>query len=151
MMLAWMHAACLTATSTPAATLCLTFCKTASDYLYVLIVITWYDTPAIIFEHYATATSFFTNRHPKTIDIRNRFAGLINQSIVPLRFPLKPVRTKDPHCCPSSTPHHSLAKRSFSSPFNTLHLLSPLPLLGRCCPNINITCGFNASTYCHQC
>ncbi len=38
--LAWMHVACLTATSPPAATLCLTFCKTASDYLYVLKVIT---------------------------------------------------------------------------------------------------------------
>lgn len=40
----------------------------------------WYDTPAITFEHYATATSYFMKHPPKTIDVHNHFAGLINQS-----------------------------------------------------------------------
>ena len=63
-------------------------------------------TLAITFEYYATATSYFTKQRLKTFDCM-RSLRRFNQSIVPSRFPLKPVRGEDPHCCPSLTPHHA--------------------------------------------
>lgn len=53
-------------------------------------------------------------------------ANLIRTSVV---FALNPGRANGPQCCPSLTPHHSLATQRFSPPFNTLRFI----IINLCC------------------